>query len=41
METVADVVGLWEEHRNEARATVEWQFTTNQARDKLERVYSS
>jgi hypothetical protein len=41
METVEYVVGRWEERRNEARATVEWQFTTDQARAKLERVYSS
>jgi hypothetical protein len=34
-------VGRWEERRNEARTTVEWQFTTDQAREKLERVYSS
>jgi hypothetical protein len=41
METVEGVVGLWEERRNEARATVEWQFTTDKAREKLGRVYSS
>ena len=41
METVEGVVGLWEERRNEARARVEWQFTTDQAREKLGRIYSS
>ena len=41
MATVAGVVGLWEERRNEARATVEWQFTTDKARAKLGCVYSS
>jgi hypothetical protein len=40
-ETVAGVVSRWEERRNEARATVEWQFTTNKAREKLGRIYSS
>jgi hypothetical protein len=40
-ETVERVVSIWEERRNEARATVEWQFTTDKAREKLERVYSS
>ena len=41
MATVECVVGTWEERRNEARATVEWQFTTAKARTKLDRVYSS
>ena len=41
METAEHLVGRWEERRNEARTTVEWQFTTDQAREKLERVYSS
>ena len=40
-ETVAQVVSVWEERRNEAGATVEWQFTTDKARDKRKRVYSS
>jgi hypothetical protein len=40
-ETVAGVVSRWEERRNEARATGEWQFTTNKAREKLGRIYSS
>ena len=41
METAEHLVGRWEERRNEARTTVAWQFTTDQAREKLERVYSS
>ena len=41
METVVGVVSCWEDRRNEARATVEWQFTTNKAREKLGRIYSS
>ncbi len=39
--TVEHVVGIWEERRNEARATVDWQFTTDKARDKLDRLYPS
>ena len=40
-ETVEGVGSPWEERRNEAGATVEWQFTTDKAREKLGRVYSS
>ena len=39
--TVEQVVGMWEERRNAARATVEWQFTTDKAREKLDRLYPS
>jgi hypothetical protein len=38
---VERVVGIWEERRNAARATVDWQFTTDKARDKLDRLYPS
>ena len=31
----------WEAERNEARATVEWRFTTADARSKLKRLYPS
>ena len=41
MATVQRVVSIWEEHRNAARATVHWQFTTAKARDKLDRLYPS
>jgi hypothetical protein len=41
METVERVVSVWEERRNEAGATVEWHFTTDKARAKLARIYSS
>lgn len=32
-------VKAWEEDRNEAQATVEWRFTTADARLKLHRLY--
>jgi len=31
----------WEDHRNQAQATVKWRFTTDDARIKLERLYPS
>jgi transposase len=31
----------WEHHRNEAKATVHWRFTTDNARTKLQRLYPS
>lgn len=38
-ETLARESGAWERERNEARATVEWRFTAEDARQKLERLY--
>jgi hypothetical protein len=38
-ETLEAVVGAWEERRNRAGATIRWQFTTAEARVKLERLY--
>lgn len=38
-ETLIEQVGAWEKRRNEAQATVRWQFTTADARIKLERLY--
>ena len=32
-------VAAWEAKRNEAQATVNWQFTTPDARTKLKRLY--
>jgi hypothetical protein len=34
-------VAAWEERRNDARATVNWRFTTDDARIKLKRLYPS
>jgi hypothetical protein len=31
----------WERERNERKATVEWQFTVEDAREKLKRLYPS
>jgi hypothetical protein len=33
------VVGAWEEERNERQVGVDWQFTTAEARTKLKRLY--
>ena len=38
-ERLVQLVGAWERGRNEAKATVRWQFTTADARIKLERLY--
>lgn len=38
-ESLIELVGAWERGRNEAKATVRWQFTTADARIKLERLY--
>lgn len=34
-------VGAWEDRRNQAHATVQWRFTTADARIKLHRLYPS
>jgi hypothetical protein len=34
-------IQAWEQRRNGQRATVQWQFTTTQARDKLKKLYPS
>jgi len=34
-------VAAWEDKRNESKATVDWQFTTENARIKLKRLYPS
>ena len=37
--TVRQEVAAWEKRRNDAKATIDWRFTNESARDKLERVY--
>jgi hypothetical protein len=37
--TVRQEIGAWEAQRNAARATVQWRFTTQDARVKLSRLY--
>ena len=38
-ETLCRKVTAWEKSRNEQRATVNWQFTSIDARNKLKRLY--
>ena len=40
-ETLAQEVAAWEAERNSNKATVDWRFTTNDARIKLRRLYPS
>jgi transposase len=40
-ETLAAEVGAWEDRRNEAGGRVSWQFTAEDARIKLKRLYPS
>jgi len=41
VETLRKEITAWETERNQTRATVHWQFTTEKARVKLERLYHS
>ena len=38
-ERLAHETGAWEERRNAAGATVDWRFTTADARIKLKKLY--
>ena len=40
-ETLEREINAWEQARNQQRATVEWQFSTADARVKLKRLYPS
>jgi hypothetical protein len=40
-DTLATEVAAWAAARNEQRAAIRWQFTVDQARDKLKRLYPS
>lgn len=40
-ETLIHEVRSWQEHRNAIKATVDWQFTTHDARIKLKKLYPS
>lgn len=40
-DTLVQEIRSWEEQRNEIKATVDWQFTTNDARIKLKKLYPS
>jgi hypothetical protein len=37
--TLRSEVAAWERTRNEADSTIDWQFTTDDARIKLRRLY--
>ena len=39
--TLAAEITAWETARNEQRATITWQFTVDDARRKLHRLYPS
>ncbi len=39
METIRQEVKAWEQHRNNKKAKINWQFKTNDARTKLKRLY--
>jgi hypothetical protein len=39
--TLSGEVTAWEDGRNRAGATVDWQFTTSDARIKLKKLYPS
>jgi transposase len=39
MEVVAEQAALWQQERNNHQATINWQFTTKDARVKLKRLY--
>ena len=40
-DTLIQAIQAWQESRNAAHATVDWQFTTQDARIKLKRLYPS
>ncbi|MGE5395344.1 MAG: IS630 family transposase, partial [Candidatus Saccharibacteria bacterium] len=37
--TMKKEAGAWQHHRNNKNATINWQFTNNEARIKLKRLY--
>ena len=39
--TVRQEIAAWERQRNEAKATVQWRFTTEKVRSELQRLYPS
>lgn len=40
-ETMANEIAAWETSRNDTQSTIDWQFTTADARIKLKRLYPS
>ena len=39
LETLRSEVAAWQKHRNQNAGRVDWQFTTDDARIKLKRLY--
>jgi len=39
METMKKEVNAWQQDRNNKKAAINWQFTTDKARVKLKRLY--
>jgi len=39
IEVVKEKVDVWQNHRNNRNATINWQFTTKDSRIKLRRLY--
>ena len=39
LETMKQEIAAWEKERNQQQATVNWRFTNQDARVKLERLY--
>ena len=39
IEAVAEKVSAWQQRRNQAQVTIDWRFTTEDARIKLKRLY--
>ena len=41
IQAVQEQVSAWQQHRNQAQATINWRFTAEDARIKLKRLYPS
>jgi len=39
MSSMQSEVAAWEKHRNSSAEKIDWQFTTDEARIKLKRLY--
>jgi hypothetical protein len=41
VEQLAERIGVWERKRNKEQTSIDWQFTTADARIKLRKLYPS
>jgi len=41
IEKIKDEVDAWQNHRNNKKSTINWQFTTKESRIKLRKLYPS